>query len=84
MKEKLKTRNINIRVTEAEYEKINQFAASFNLPTGMYLRMLGLLGYLPIRTTQAISTVLEGVQVTGVREKRPAPLAAPKPARRQA
>ena len=58
----LKTKSISIRMTVAEMDKIDKFAAEFNLPTGMYMRLCSLLGYLPYAVTRSGPTVQGGVK----------------------
>ena len=65
---KLKTKSISIRMTVEEMEKVDQFAAEFNLPTGMYMRLCSLLGYLPYAVNRSGPTVPGAQKVDHVRE----------------
>lgn len=67
----LKTKSISIRMTAAEMDKVDQFAAEFNLPTGMYIRLCALLGYLPYAVTRSGPTVPGAQKVENVKEIAP-------------
>src|SRR5580765_3886770 len=75
----LKTRSISIRMTVAEMEKVDQFAAEFNLPTGMYMRLCALLGYMPYSTTRSGPTVPGAVKVERVTEISSKPITSSEP-----
>ena len=65
-----KERMISVRVTDADYDKINAFAAQFSLAVGTYLRMVGLLGHLPFVIPKGSAEAVPGVvRVKGIEEK---------------
>ncbi len=62
-----KERIISVRVTETEFAKIHGYATQFNLGTGTYLRLSGLLGHLPY-AVQLTPTVPGAKKISEVTE----------------